>query len=659
MMDVDVESDTSEYKVYKEKPYLNSDREPFGLTIKGKSKEYIHAHEGVKNMMKKGKQYTIDDGTVKVLDVTNNKSMLNAIIEISPNGGNKGNVEIKIYNPSLNKKKGATLELRKMSGFEYSHVESLKNFITSVLDGLIAGNDIEQVISSKKDSKKLFSRITSNPKLFTCDVCNWQTKFGSALKAHKTRIHNQNDNNSCDICDLKGKSLLDIKEHVKNGHNQSKKRYKEIFTCEIPACNSNFESENKLKIHENHQHDTANKNVEKKDESPTSSPPRKKQDIEDATVDDIEMNDLEIEVSDENPDQKWMHVKNANKKRNNSKKDTCNENKNEEKLLEETEDNNAASKDLEDELTLVGSKNDGFRRTGPQDKPECADKKDKVYKCSECLFEFLSDGLLEAHKKTHKMNKSCEICFKFFNDIKSIEEHMKTEHIEKHTTSEWNCDDCAFQANCASELIKHLKVTGHQPSKDISDKRKVCNDYKQCFTCKMDFDGYFNLMNHRKVVHPSNKRCRNFLSGACKFEDECWYVHDKEDLSQNVFENFKCDQCETDFKGRLNFMRHKKTSHSQSIPSCEKFNLNKCYRSDQECWFEHKTNKSKNDANPWPKLITNQTSQPKNDGSKTPDFCEPAGHGFPPDQLKSMMGLISKLCNKVEKMEERFKDLMN
>ena len=110
MMDVDVESDTNEYKVYKEKPYLNSDREPFGLTINGKSKEYIHAHEGVKNMMKKGKQYTIDDGTVKVLDVTNNKSMLNAIIEISPNGGSKGNVEIKIYNPSLNKKKGATLE---------------------------------------------------------------------------------------------------------------------------------------------------------------------------------------------------------------------------------------------------------------------------------------------------------------------------------------------------------------------------------------------------------------------------------------------------------------------------------------------------------------------------------------------------------------------
>ena len=118
-MIVDTE-EVVEYKVYKEKPYLNSDREPFGLTINGKSKEYIHAHEGLKNMIKKGKQYTIDDGTIKVLDVTNNKAMLNAILETSVNGGSKGNAEIKVYNPSLNKKK-----LRKMSGFDYSQVEIL------------------------------------------------------------------------------------------------------------------------------------------------------------------------------------------------------------------------------------------------------------------------------------------------------------------------------------------------------------------------------------------------------------------------------------------------------------------------------------------------------------------------------------------------------
>ena len=81
-------------------------------------------------------------------------------------------------------------------------MESLKNVVNGILDGLIAGNDIEQVICNK-DPKKVFGRITSNPKLFTCDVCKWQTKFGSALKAHKTRIHNQNDNHDCDFCIFK------------------------------------------------------------------------------------------------------------------------------------------------------------------------------------------------------------------------------------------------------------------------------------------------------------------------------------------------------------------------------------------------------------------------------------------------------------------------
>ena len=168
-------------------------------------------------------------------------------------------------------------------------------------------------------------------------------------------------------------------------------------------------------------------------------------------------------------------------------------------------------------------------------------------------------------------------------------------------------------------------------------------------------------MNHSKIVHPSNKKCRNFASGTCNFEGECWYVHDIENTAEkDAFENFKCDQCKKDFKGRSNFMRHKKLLHPQCIPSCEKFSLNKCYWSEQECWFDHKTNnKNIMDENPWPKLVPNQTSQPQNDNSKKPDFRETAGHRFLPDQLKSMMELISNLCNKVQRMEDRFEDLMN
>ena len=107
-----IQEEVVEYKVYKEKPYLNSDREPFGVTLNGKTKEYIHAHETVKELIKKGKKYSVEEGIWKIMDDTYNKAMVNAVIEVSSAGGVKGNVELKVYNPSNNKKKGATIELQ-------------------------------------------------------------------------------------------------------------------------------------------------------------------------------------------------------------------------------------------------------------------------------------------------------------------------------------------------------------------------------------------------------------------------------------------------------------------------------------------------------------------------------------------------------------------
>ena len=262
--------DQEEFKVYKVKPYLNSDREPFGLTINGKSKEYIAAHAMLKSMIKKGKQYPTDEGNIKVLDVTNNKAMVNAIVEIQERkkGGNKGNVELKIYNPSLNKKKGATLELRKMSSFDHSYVVFLRR---------VVGN------------------ITSKPKLFTCDVCKWQTKFGSALKAHKTRIHGDNQY-SFDICKFQGKDSVDLKDHVDSEHKLNNKRTKVCYKCKVQNCLSTFDSERKLKEHDQGQHSEPDlsHSYSIDMESPSCSPHRKKSDCQ---VDDIEMIDLEIEAN--------------------------------------------------------------------------------------------------------------------------------------------------------------------------------------------------------------------------------------------------------------------------------------------------------------------------------------------------------------------------
>ena len=201
-----------DYKAYKIKPYLNSDKEPFGLTINGKTKEYIHAHENIKELLKKGKEYTVDGGKIKVLNVTNNKGMTNIIIEVFKTGGGNGNVEVKIYVPSVQKKKGATIEMRKCSGFDYAQVEMLKTIITTFLDGFMAGIDIKEVIKNSGRISSLKSKVTSKPKLFNCELCNFRTRFGSALKAHVTRIHVEQDESpfKCDKCIFCAQNKLEL-----------------------------------------------------------------------------------------------------------------------------------------------------------------------------------------------------------------------------------------------------------------------------------------------------------------------------------------------------------------------------------------------------------------------------------------------------------------
>ena len=343
----------------------------------------------------------------------------------------------------------------------------------------------------------------------------------------------------------------------------------------------------------------------------------------------------------------WISVKNM--KKNASK---VGKSANEEELLVETETQESNNPDLVEEITLVESKKSGFRRTGPQDTPSIGSRKSNMNKCTECKFEFESAGILEAHKQTHRKQITCSICSKQFNDQSSVDEHKQNEHKPNIYSDEWTCDDCPFQANCAAELMKHLKVSGHQPGKNIKDKRKVFEDYKQCFTCKMDFDGFYNLMNHRKKVHPSSKKCRNFSTGKCTFGVECWYVHGEE--NEDTIDNFKCDLCSNTFKGRTNFMNHKKLLHPEYIPPCEKFRANNCPRSNKECWFEHKIVENyPNENNPWPKLIPSSPAH-----TEKQVFQEVTGNTLPPDQVGMMMEMVGKLCKKVEGLEEKIKSLV-
>ena len=187
-----------------------------------------------------------------------------------------------------------------------------------------------------------------------------------------------------------------------------------------------------------------------------------------------------------------------------------------EKLLVEDENNDKEEVELEEEVTLLKGKNSGHRRIDPQTSAEnIAFNVNENFKCSKCNCNLESQGLLDAHMKNHDVQKfHCEVCGVDFIEKAELEVHIREKHKSFQNLNQWNCNDCPFQANTADELVRHLKITAHQPSEK---KKSLLIDYKQCYTCKLEFDGYWNLMEHRKNVHPSNKKCRNYPGGKCTF----------------------------------------------------------------------------------------------------------------------------------------------
>ena len=95
-------------------------------------------------------------------------------------------------------------------------------------------------------------------------------------------------------------------------------------------------------------------------------------------------------------------------------------------------------------------------------------------------------------------------------------------------------------------------------------------------------------------------------------------------------------------------MKHRKTLHPKSVPTCDKFVKGQCSRTNQECWFEHINSNH----------IPNSSNPAKKQQEKEQVFQEPLGNIFPPDQMKLMMTMVSNLVKKVENIEKKFESLM-
>ena len=220
-------SEIVHYSMFYEKPYTNSDQQRFGVTLRGKGKEFVNAHGTFKDLLIKGKEYDFENHSLRILDVVVKTGMTINVIEVTDRvEKSKGNAEMKIYTPSSKKNKGATIELRKITGFDYSFVDSLKNITVNILEGLVAGTDVKDVLKKGKSKFPSKSKVTSKPALFDCDQCVFQSRFSSDLKVHQANIHGLKSF-ECSNCNFKSESESQLKEHNNEKHLINNKRTNE------------------------------------------------------------------------------------------------------------------------------------------------------------------------------------------------------------------------------------------------------------------------------------------------------------------------------------------------------------------------------------------------------------------------------------------------
>ena len=112
--------------------------------------------------------------------------------------------------------------------------------------------------------------------------------------------------------------------------------------------------------------------------------------------------------------------------------------------------------------------------------------------------------------------------------------------------------------------MNHLKLTGHQPNKDIQSHKSIIT---YCYTCKEEFSSYWNLMNHRKQKHPSNRTCKFFLRNQCVHGVNCWYRHDEPMETNNgpaPAQNYKCSACSKTFDNPFDNLKDFRTHQNRN-----------------------------------------------------------------------------------------------
>ena len=299
-------------KLYKVAQFSNSDGEPFGITIKGKGK-HVDAHNKVMdtlNRLPKDKLTNFGNVKLMITDKVKTNTLLNVKLTLESEDKEEGQVELKVHKPS-DKRHKATIEVRKLTGFDYVTVEKVKDVLTNMLDSYTSGESVSKILLKAKNNVKPYSPMVKQPspsiKMFSCIECDYKSKSLVPLKNHMAKCH-RSSKSKCELCGFQSTDN-DVVAHMKEFHmvhdtiaaQNKEKRKKSIIGCDL--CGVTVDNKNKLRKHKESQHPVSEESSLSSEKSPPRKRPATVVEVKNVNEAEVNMTDLmELDTPDENKD---------------------------------------------------------------------------------------------------------------------------------------------------------------------------------------------------------------------------------------------------------------------------------------------------------------------------------------------------------------------
>ena len=180
-------------------------------------------------------------------------------------------------------------------------------------------------------------------------------------------------------------------------------------------------------------------------------------------------------------------------------------------------------------------------------------------------------------------------------------------------------------------------------------------DTLKCRDCGEEFSAWWNLMHHRRDIHPENRRrCRNDLKGECQYTGDkgpngCWWKHSNNSTKRRDSDEGSketCNVCDEIFRTKSDVMFHKKNKHMDRVPFCKDFKTGSC--SFPKCWYRHEGEKD-----------TNSHKEPSSKKASQESDFPTIERQMKPPELTDLKEIIVQAMAMITSVNQKMETLLN